>query len=92
MFDRFSDGARQALTRGRDEACRMGHDFIAPAHVFLAVVADEKDIPARALRQLALDPAAVSGAIVGYVPRRAAVDSRRQLPFTPGAKQMLRSR
>ena len=89
MFDRFTGDARDALVRSRDEACRLGHDFIAPTHVFMAVVADEEDVPARALRKLNLDPAAVVAAVVGSVPRRTALETRKQLPFTPGAKQML---
>lgn len=89
MFDRFSVGARDAMARSRDEACRLGHDFIAPAHVFLALVADEGDVPARALLNLGLDPAAVSAAVVGSVPRRTALDIRGQLPFTPGSTEML---
>ena len=67
----------------------MGHDYIAPAHMFLALVADKDDVPAKALRNLGLDPAAISAAIVGSAPRRPALATDGQLPFTPGAKQML---
>lgn len=89
MFDRFRENARNVLARSTTEAHQMGHDFIAPAHVFLALIADKDDVPARALRNLGLDPVVIATAVVGSVPRRAALATRGQLPFTPGAKQML---
>ena len=77
------------MARSREEAARLGHDFIAPGHVFMALFANEEDLPARALRNLRLDPAAVSAAIAACVPRGPPLSEKQQLPFTPGGKLLL---
>jgi ATP-dependent Clp protease ATP-binding subunit ClpC len=89
MFDRFSEDARSAMARSREEASRLGHDFIAPAHVFIALFSNEKDFPARVLRNLGLDPAVVSAKIAQCVPRGSKPAVMGQLPFTPGSKLLL---
>jgi ATP-dependent Clp protease ATP-binding subunit ClpC len=89
MFDRFSGDARGTLARSVEQARRLGHDFIAPAHVIMALVSDEKDLPARALRNLQLDPKVVSAKIAERVPRGRAQAGKGQLPFTPGSKLLL---
>lgn len=89
MFDRFVPEAREVLSRSRDEAHRLGHDFIAPAHVLLAVFEIDGTAPARALGNLGVDREAVRTRILEAVPRKPAAKGGGMLPFTPGAKAML---
>jgi ATP-dependent Clp protease ATP-binding subunit ClpA len=89
VFDFLNDRAKDALARSHAEAAQLGHDFIAPVHVFMVCAKDDADIPAKALRNLGLDPAVVCSAIAERVPRRSPTPVPHQLPFTPGAKEML---
>jgi ATP-dependent Clp protease ATP-binding subunit ClpC len=89
MFDRFGAPARDVMRASREEAGRLGHDFIAPAHVLIALLADAKGVPAKALENLHLDPAAVAARIRERVPHGPPGDGTRPLPFTPGAKRLL---
>ena len=89
MFDRLSGDGRDAMARSREEAHRLGHDFIAPVHVVLAVLATAGSVPAQALRNLRIDSDVVRTKIGESVPHRPATNVTGQLPFTPGAKVML---
>jgi ATP-dependent Clp protease ATP-binding subunit ClpC len=89
MFDRLDETAQAMLTRSRDEAHGLGHDFIAPAHFILAVLSAEGSVPVRALRNKGGDLETFRTSIVERMPRRPATDSSEMLPFTPGSKLML---
>lgn len=54
MEDRFSDRARAALVRSRDEAIRLGHDVVGAEHLLLGIL-DEGGPPARVLRNLGVN-------------------------------------
>jgi Clp amino terminal domain, pathogenicity island component len=55
MFERFTDGARQAIVQAQSEARQLGHGFIGCEHLLLGVLA--ADEPAAAvLREHELTP------------------------------------
>ena len=52
MHERFSDRARRAMALANQEAVRLRHDFLSPAHIFLGVLAKGDSIGSTVLRNL----------------------------------------
>ncbi len=59
MFERFSDRARHAMALANQEASKLGHDYLAPGHVMLGLIAEGECVATEALRLLKVDLAAV---------------------------------
>lgn len=55
MHERFSDRARHAMALANHEASNMGHDFLAPAHLMLGLIAEGRCVATEALRLLDVD-------------------------------------
>ena len=88
MFDRFSDNAKKTMSLARQEAIRLGHDWIAPEHLLLGLLRNERCEANKVLRRLGTDPATLLEALEKVI----VPDNRRttgQLPFTPAAKRVL---
>ncbi|MBU0493706.1 MAG: ATP-dependent Clp protease ATP-binding subunit [Chloroflexi bacterium] len=51
-FDKFSDRARQALRLARDEAQRLGHDYIGTEHLLLGLLREGHGLGAQALIEM----------------------------------------
>ncbi len=52
MHERFSDRARHAMALANREAGELGHDYIAPAHIMLGIIAEGHCVATEALRVL----------------------------------------
>ena len=59
MHERFSDRARHAIALANREAGRLGHDYLAPAHLMLGLIAEGECVATETLRVLDVDLAAV---------------------------------
>ncbi len=88
MFDRFSENARQTAQRARAQAERLGHDFVAPEHFLLAILADANGHAAQLLRALGADPDLIAAMAVTEI-RPGDAHATGQVPFTPAARRML---
>lgn len=55
MNERFSDRARHALALANMEAGRLKHNFLAPGHLMLGLIAEGKSVATEALRLLDVD-------------------------------------
>jgi ATP-dependent Clp protease ATP-binding subunit ClpA len=55
MRERFSDRARHAMALANLEAGRLKHDFLAPAHIMLGLIAEGNCVATEALRVLDVD-------------------------------------
>ncbi|MFD1504797.1 Clp protease [Georgenia yuyongxinii] len=68
MFERFTDEARTAVVQAQVQARRLGHDHIGGEHVLLGVLAADDGVPARVLRDLGVDRAALEHelAVLGH--------------------------
>lgn len=53
MHERFSDRARRAMALANQEAVRLKHDYLSPAHIFLGILAKGDGIGTMVLRNLA---------------------------------------
>jgi ATP-dependent Clp protease ATP-binding subunit ClpA len=64
MFERFTQELRDVVTRARDEAAELGHDFLGTEHLLLGVAASDDGI----LAPLGADHAALRRAVTGMYP------------------------
>ena len=66
MFERFTTAARQVMELAGHESDRLGHNYIGPEHVLVALSADG-GIAGRALRRLGLDTETLRAELVHLV-------------------------
>src|SRR5438552_4165347 len=52
MHERFSDRARHAMALANLEAGTLGHNFLAPGHIMLGLIAEGECVATEALRLL----------------------------------------
>ncbi|MEK6799115.1 MAG: Clp protease N-terminal domain-containing protein [Planctomycetota bacterium] len=69
MHERFSDRARHALALANLEATRLNHNYLAPTHILLGLIAEGACVATEALRVLDVDPDKVRQAIASRVRR-----------------------
>lgn len=55
MQERFSDRARHAMALANLEATQLNHNFLAPAHLLLGLIAEGECVATEALRLLRVD-------------------------------------
>ena len=65
MHERFSDRARHAMALANLEAGKLGHDFLAPAHLMLGLISEGKSVATQTLRLLNVDLGEVRDAVRG---------------------------
>ena len=56
MFERFTDGARRAVTDAQVVARRLGHDRIGTEHVLLGILGIEDGTAVRMLARMGVSP------------------------------------
>jgi ATP-dependent Clp protease ATP-binding subunit ClpC len=56
MNRKFSPKVKQIISHSRDEALRLGHDFIGTEHLLLGIVQEEGSLAVRVLDSLDVDP------------------------------------
>src|SRR5690606_14071085 len=55
MYDNFSQRVKDVITFSRDEAIRLGHDFIGTEHLMLGILRDEENEANKILSGLHID-------------------------------------
>ena len=88
-FERFSDGARRALTRAQGEARRLGHSYIDTEHILLGLVGEEVGTAAKVLNDLGISVNKVQAAgefVIGKGEKRAVSG---ELDLAPRAKRVI---
>ncbi|MEM8907196.1 MAG: ATP-dependent Clp protease ATP-binding subunit, partial [Bacteroidota bacterium] len=55
MNRRFSPKVKQVISKSRDEAIRMGHDYIGTEHLLLGIMQEESSLAVRVLDSLDVD-------------------------------------
>ena len=89
MFDRFSDNAKQLLSRARREAIRLRHDAIAPEHLLLGLLQHGPCSAITMLQRLDVEPEALGAARNSVLTPGDEPVTAAQLPFTPDGKRVL---
>lgn len=68
MHERFSDRARHAMALANREAGRLNHNYLAPAHLMLGLIAEGACVATEALRVLNVNLEAVRNEVRGQMP------------------------
>ncbi len=55
MIDRFTDRARKVIMYGKQEAQRLGHDYLGTEHILLGLVKEGTGVAANVLKALGVD-------------------------------------
>lgn len=87
-FERFSEGARKALSRAQVEANRLGHSYIDTEHILLGIVADESGIAAKVLANLGATLNKVQAA-VEFVVGKGEKQGTGEINLAPRAKRVI---
>ena len=70
MYKKFSSKVKQVISRSREEAIRLGHDYIGTEHLLLGIVYDKESLAVKVLEMLAVDTSelkqTIEDAILGY--------------------------
>ena len=68
MFERFTDSAREAVTRAQTQARSLGHNYIGTEHILLGLLADPESESARCLSLQRVDHDHVREALTRIIP------------------------
>lgn len=86
----WSDRTRTLLATARDEAARLGHEYVGPEHLLLALIADERATATIILARLGVETAAIRTAAESVVVRGTSAGLvGLELPYTTRAKAVL---
>ena len=90
MLEKFTDRARKVINLARQEAERLGHEFIGTEHILLGLVKEGSGVAANVLENLAVDLEKIRIEVEKYVSSPGeAISASSSLPFTPKAKKVL---
>jgi dipeptidase E len=89
MFDRFSENSKKLMSRARNEALQLAHDYIAPEHMLLALLSAPDCTALTIVRQLGVEPEELTLALKSVLVRGATPVQEQTLLFTPEAKKVL---
>ena len=68
-FEKFSEGARRALTKAQEEAQHFGHNYIDTEHILLGLIAEEDGVACKVLNNLGIAAGKIRAAIEFVVGR-----------------------
>ena len=89
MWDRFTERAKHVVRAARDEATRLGSEYVRTEHILLGLCSESEGIAARALENLGVDIEALSMEIEQQVQPGTSSITGEDIPFTPRAKKVL---
>ncbi|MCD7898128.1 MAG: ATP-dependent Clp protease ATP-binding subunit, partial [Planctomycetaceae bacterium] len=90
MLEKFTDRARKVINLARQEAERLGHEFIGTEHILLGLVKEGSGVAANVLENLGVDMEKIRLEVEKYVSSPGeTISASSSLPFTPKAKKVL---
>jgi ATP-dependent Clp protease ATP-binding subunit ClpC len=89
MFDRFTERARKVIALAREEAGRLGHDYIGTEHLLLGLIREGGGVAAAVLENLTVDLERVRLEVEKLVVIGGGTLTLGEVPFTPRAKKVL---
>ncbi len=94
MNRRFSPKVKQIISRSREEAVRLGHDFIGTEHLLLGIMQDANSLAVRVLSSLEVDAIDLSQTIEDSIARNNKLASTAlnigNLPLNTHAEKVLK--
>ena len=89
MNNMFSDRVKRVMQLAREEAARLGHNYIGTEHLLLGIIRDGKGTATQVLVNLGLNLENIKQSIDDYVASSGSSMTMGEVPFTPRAKQIL---
>jgi len=95
MIDRFTDRARKVIMYGKQEAQRLGHNFLGTEHILLGLVKEGTGVAANVLKALGVDLKRIRAEVERLVQSDPAASQAQQMKpageprYTPRAKRVL---
>jgi ATP-dependent Clp protease ATP-binding subunit ClpC len=89
MFERFTERARKVIILAREEAIRLGHNFVGTEHLLLGLVREGDGLAVAILKKLNVNISALKGEVEKVVSVGTQVSPAGEVPFTPQAKKVL---
>ncbi len=89
MWERFTERAKHVVSAAREEATRLGSEYVRTEHILLGLCREPEGIAARALENLGVDIEALAIEIEQQVQPGSAAVSGEEIAFTPRAKKVL---
>ncbi len=93
MNRKFSPKVKQIISRSRDEAIRLGHDYIGTEHLLLGIMKDAEGLAVKVLQSLDVDSEELQQTIERSIRRRStnkAAVNIGNLPFNKQAEKVLK--
>ncbi len=89
MFERFTERARKVIILAREEAIRLGHNFVGTEHLLLGLVREGDGLATAILKKLNVNLTTLKGEVEKIVSVGSQVSPAGEVPFTPQAKKVL---
>ena len=89
MNNMFSDRVKRVMQLAREEAARLGHNYIGTEHLLLGIIREGKGSAVTVLVNLGLNLDSIKQSIDDYVASSGGSMTMGEVPFTPRAKQIL---
>ncbi len=90
MEGKFSNRVRDVLTYSREEAIRLGHDYIGTEHLLLGIIREGEGIAVKILRNLGCDLFKLKKAVEDTVRSTGGTLSVGNIPLTKQAEKVLK--
>ncbi|NLF56392.1 MAG: Clp protease ClpC, partial [Candidatus Hydrogenedens sp.] len=89
MWERFTERAKHVVSAAREEAVRLGSDYVRTEHILLGLCRESEGIAARALEGLGIDIEVMAAEIEQQVQPGTSTPSSDEITFTPRGKKVL---
>jgi ATP-dependent Clp protease ATP-binding subunit ClpC len=89
MFDKFTERAKKVINLAREEAGRLGHDYIGTEHILLGLIREGGGVAAAVLENLGLDLERIKLEVEKSITMGGGTLTLGEVPFTPRAKRVL---
>ncbi|HOH43421.1 MAG TPA: Clp protease N-terminal domain-containing protein, partial [Candidatus Hydrogenedentes bacterium] len=86
MWSRFTERAKHVIATAREEAVRLGCEYVRTEHILLGLCKEREGIAARALKNLDIDIDMMEEEIVRLTFSSANATPSEEITFTPRAK------
>ncbi len=87
MNKRFSPKVKQVISKSRDEAIRLGHDYIGTEHLLLGIMEESKSLAMRVLVSLDVNSSELRNTVEDQIQRRSSSKTSLNLGNLPLNKQ-----
>jgi len=90
MESNFSDRVKDVISYSREEAIRLGHDYIGPEHLLLGLVREGEGLAIKILVSLGVDLSQLKRSIENAVKGTITTIDLKNLPLTRQAEKVLK--